>query len=282
MRKDARRDARIDVRMATLLDRSTVLAIALAAIAGQSGAAARRAAAVPILVELFTSEGCSTCPPADTLLDKLISMQPVPGVAIVGLGEHVDYWDRLGWRDRFSSASFTTRQQAYGAALKVADVYTPQMVVDGEAAFVGSDVAALQRAIERALARPHGAVDVMLDPSTAGRIAVTVKVTDLPAVGTGDRAEVTIAVAEDGLRSDVTRGENRGRALSHAAVVRYMSTIADNAATGTVCRGDVKLDKEWRTGQLKIVAFVQERRSRRVLATAEARPVHIEAKLPQP
>src|SRR5437867_3002658 len=123
----------------------------------------------PILVELFTSEGCSDCPPADALLEKLIAGQPASGVAIIGLGQHVDYWDRLGWKDRFSSAALTERQQLYQARFRTESIYTPQMVVDGRAELVGSDTTAARRAIERALTSPHGVVRIDMDSDGARR-----------------------------------------------------------------------------------------------------------------
>src|SRR5438034_10624758 len=120
------------------------------------------AAPMPILVELFTSEGCSDCPPADTVLGQLIRTQPIGGAEIVGLGEHVDYWDRLGWKDRFSSAALTGRQQLYQTRFGTESIYTPQMVVDGRAEFVGSDAPAARKAIEKALALPHRRVSLDL------------------------------------------------------------------------------------------------------------------------
>src|SRR5262245_4799567 len=128
---------------------------------------------VPVLVELFTAEGCSTCPPADKLLDAMISSQPAAGAIIVGLGEHVDYWDRLGWKDRFSSAAFTRRQQLYADHFKADNIYTPQMIVDGETAFVGTDVEAARRAIERASVAPHGILQIELDTSVTNRATIT-------------------------------------------------------------------------------------------------------------
>ena len=150
-----------------------MLAIALA-----SGGGLRAAAVTPVIVELFTSEGCSDCPPADTLLDKLIAMQPVAGAQIIGLGEHVTYWDRLGWKDRFSADALTSRQETYQTHFRTESIYTPQMVVDGRLEFVGSDAAAARKAIEKTLAAPHGVVTIDAD---GGHIAVTV--TGLPAVG---------------------------------------------------------------------------------------------------
>jgi hypothetical protein len=223
---------------------------------------------VPVLVELFTAEGCSTCPPADKLLDAMIASQPTASAIIVGLGEHVDYWDRLGWKDRFSSAAFTRRQQLYAERFKGENVYTPQMVVDGETAFVGNDVEAARRAIERAAAAPHGVVGLQLESSVANRVAVSVTVSGLPAMD--DRAEVIVALVEDGLQTDVKRGENKGRMLTHAAVVREMTTVGEVTNDGTAVRAELKIGQDWRRERMKVVAFIQKRKSRRILATASA------------
>jgi len=227
-------------------------------------------AQVPVLVELFTAEGCSSCPPADTLLEKLIDAQPPAGVQVVGLGEHVDYWDRLGWKDRFSSAALTARQQKYANRSKGADIYTPQMVVDGQDAFVGSDLAAARRAIERAIAGPHGSVRINVDEAAANVAHVALAVTGLPASAAGDRADLLVAITEDRLRTEVKRGENQGRTLTHAAVVRDMRTVAEGVSSSSAAEATIKLASDWARPNLKVVAFVQERGSRRVLATAVA------------
>jgi hypothetical protein len=258
--------------------RTSLLLVALTLAAASRGA--RAAPPTPILVELFTSEGCSDCPPADALLEQLIASQPTSGVEIIGLGQHVDYWDRLGWKDRFSSASLTNRQQLYGARFNIESIYTPQMVVDGRAELVGSDTNAARRAIERALTSPHGVVRIDID-SDAGRqgrrdlvgdaksVVLQVTVSDLPRLGLGDRADIVLAVTEDHLRSDVTRGENHGRTLTHAAVVRYMAAIGQAASEGvSSARADIPLAADWQRDQLKVVAFVQELRGRTILASA--------------
>ncbi|HEY7055923.1 MAG TPA: DUF1223 domain-containing protein [Vicinamibacterales bacterium] len=251
------------------------LACAAATVAGIGASSAvsrldrQQSSDVPVLVELFTAEGCSSCPPADALLEAMIIKQPAEGVMIVGLGEHVDYWNGLGWRDRFSSAALTARQQVYTRLNKV-ETYTPQMVVDGASVFIGSDVGAAKHAIETARAVPHGALQIRTEPVSDREIGIAVTASGLPPLDAGDRAEVVAAVTEDHLRSDVKRGENAGKTLTHAAVVRQMVMLGDEPA-GQPVRGRLKIDADWDRSQLKIVAFAQARRSRRVLATAAIR-----------
>ncbi len=226
--------------------------------------------AVPIVVELFTSEGCSSCPPADVLLEKLVAGNAT-GAEIIGLSEHVDYWDRLGWKDRFSSAALTDRQRVYQTHFNTDSIYTPQMVVDGRAEFVGSDAGAARRAIERSLALPHGVVTITLDEGASQQVALQVQIHDLPRASRGDHADIVVAVTEDHLKSDVQRGENRGKTLTHAAVVRYMATIGQAASDGpTSARAAIPLAAEWQPANVKIVVFVQEQRSRTILASAAA------------
>jgi hypothetical protein len=221
----------------------------------------------PVVVELFTSEGCEDCPPADAVLQKLVEAQPIGGAQVVGLGQHVDYWDRLGWKDRFSSAALTSRQRAYAARFRNESIYTPQMVVDGRAEFVGSDAGAARRAIEKALASPHATVHLTIDGDAArGPLAVTVTATDLPRVSRDDRADLVVAITEDDLRSDVKRGENKGRVLTHAAVVRYMATLGEAGAAAA--HAEIAVQPDWQRDHLKVVAFVQEQHSRAILGSA--------------
>ncbi len=223
-----------------------------------------RAAEAPVVVvELFTSEGCSSCPPADALLRQLVDTQPIAGAQIVALGEHVDYWDQQGWRDRFSSAALTNRQQTYARALNVESIYTPQMVVDGRVQLVGSDAAAARRAIEQERSAPRGIMKIAIEPH-GDRVGVTIAA-GMPATASrGQRAEIVLAVTEDGLTSDVRRGENHGRVLTHVAVVRQLLTLGDAGAASV--QREIVIDPSWQRDRVKLVAFVQESRSRRIVA----------------
>ena len=252
-------------RICLMRQRATLLFILLVSIAP-----ARSAPRPTVLIELFTSEGCSSCPAADALLQRLVEASPrsaADDVAVVALGEHVDYWNHQGWKDRFSSAALTNRQQLYAARFNVASIYTPQMVVDGRAALVGSDASAARRAIDRAAAAPHGVVRIAIEKPFPD-LSVVVDVSELPAIGRGDRADILLAVTEDHLTSHVTRGENHGRVLSHVAVVRRLVTIGEANGPSASARAAVAIAPDWQRDHLKLVAFVQERRGRTILASA--------------
>jgi hypothetical protein len=223
-----------------------------------------------VLAELFTSEGCSSCPPADAVLSMLVHDQPLSSVEVVGLGEHVDYWDRLGWRDPYSSASFSNRQAEYGARVfHTADIYTPQIVIDGQYEAVGSDIAAIRKAIVRAASVPKAMISLEAGADGPAQIAVHAQVTSSPGVTRHDRGDIIVALVSDRVSDDVTRGENRGKRLTHSAVVRSLTTIGSMAESETTATAAVTLHvaPEWKTNDARLVAFVQERRSRRVLGT---------------
>jgi hypothetical protein len=224
------------------------------------------AGSTPVLLELFTSEGCSSCPPADALLLRLGRTQPVRGVDVIVLEEHVDYWDRLGWKDPFSSAAMSARQTEYGEALRAREVYTPQMIVDGRTEFVGSDEGDALRAIRAASATPKPAVHL----SWAGGDALAIQVEPLTNATRGDAPHVYLAVDENMLHSDVKHGENAGRALEHDGVVRQLIAVGktDTGSAGFSSTVAVPADSQWKRANLRAIVFVQERQSRRVLAAA--------------
>lgn len=230
---------------------SGVLAAALLVAAPVAGAGG----SVPILVELFTSEGCSSCPPADAVLARLVREQPVRNVEIVALSEHVDYWDSLGWRDPYSSALFTERQEAYASRLRRGSIYTPQLVVDGRSDVLGSDEGAARSAAAAAAMEPHGAITARRQGK-----ALHLEATLPPHSG----AEVLVAAVDDPPPGRVARGENAGRTLSHVRVVRELLRVG--RIDRNAWSGDVELDT--RAASLRLVAFVQERASGRVLASA--------------
>lgn len=223
-----------------------------------------------VVVELFTSEGCSSCPPADQVLSDLVGRQPVPGAQVIALGQHVDYWNRLGWTDPYSSRAFSVRQNEYANSFHSTEVYTPQMIVDGRTQFVGSDRGAALQAIARAARAPKAQVRITRLGAAAGdKFALGVRVDNLPPVSRGDRALVFLAVTEDGLHSDVRDGENAGRSLNHSGVVRRLSLLGTAQADGTTTASPtVTLEAGWNRAHLQAVVFVQEQTSRRVLGAA--------------
>jgi hypothetical protein len=220
----------------------------------------------PVLVELFTSEGCSSCPPADELLSRLGKTQPVRGADIIALEEHVDYWDRLGWKDPFSSESATARQNEYDLAFAGGEAYTPQMIVDGRAKFVGSSDTDALRAIRTASQAPKPTVQLSWEKDDV----LTIRIDPLNNTAERDGQQLILVVAENMLHSDVKHGENAGRALEHNGVVRQLLPVGkiDAAPAGFSSSVAVHSAREWNRANLRAVVFVQERRSRHILAAA--------------
>ncbi len=223
----------------------------------------------PVIVELFTSEGCSSCPPADKVLAALARTPQVEGAEVIALSEHVDYWNRLGWNDPFSSPQFSQRQGEYSGFFGKGDnVYTPQMVVDGTREFVGSNAGAAMNAIAEAIKERKGDVEIKVENISGAAASLNVKVENLPQISKNDNAIVLLAVTEDNLISSVSTGENAGRKLPHVAVVRYLQNVGEITGDKTLTP-TVVLPREWKRENLNIVAFVQQSGSRRVIAAGK-------------
>jgi hypothetical protein len=222
--------------------------------------AARAAGASPVLVELFTSEGCSSCPSADKLVARLSAEQPVAGAQIVLLSFHVDYWNDLGWKDPFSSPVFSGRQRDYAAAGGKTGVYTPQAVVDGRDEFVGSDEGRARDAIAAAARSPKARLQVARLAAAGPGVSLEVRV---PA-GSLAPGQVALAVVEDGLQVAVPAGENAGTRLHHHAVVRWFKVLGQAGGEGGVFLARVVMGAGWRPERLRAVAFVQEPSTREI------------------
>lgn len=229
----------------------------------------------PVVVELFTSEGCSSCPPADAFLTKLEEEQFVDGAEVIAIEEHVDYWNHDGWTDPFSSLEWTLRQQDYASAFKLNGAYTPQMVIDGREQFVGSRIRQVSNAILQNSRIPKGILMITETgrPASANEARqFSVSITNLSGASARDPTEVWFAVTERGLHSQVNRGENAGKHLHHASIVRWMHKIGvanGNASSSPfTAQASVKLKPAWNVENLRAVAFVQERQSRRMLGAS--------------
>jgi hypothetical protein len=237
--------------------------------ASREAVAAPQTGRAPVIVELFTSEGCSSCPPADALLKKLEEQQPIGKAEVIALEEHVDYWNNGGWSDPFSSVEMTYRQEQYAASFRTNGPYTPQMIVDGHAEFVGSNSRQAQQEIEEAAGRDKAEILLTANSPAAERSEqFNVRVGKLGGATAGDTAEVWMAITETRLQSSVTGGENSGENLRHAAVVRRLHKIGEAKTAGEFSfAGDftAKLDSNWKRENLRAVVFVQEKKSRRIL-----------------
>ncbi|HEX8871737.1 MAG TPA: DUF1223 domain-containing protein [Candidatus Acidoferrum sp.] len=220
-----------------------------------------------VVVELFTSEGCSSCPPADELLKKLSEEQPVAGAEIIALEEHVDYWNQLGWKDPFSSSEFSERQSEYASRLRNRNVYTPQMIIDGQTEFAGGHASEAREAVRRAAGTAKVELQLTRKPG-ANRDTATFEAQIHQRPG-GRDLELWVAVTEKNLRVDVKAGENSGRALAHAPVVRLLKKTGTLSASGVPgMEFSVKLQSDWRRENLSVVAFLVERGTGRIAGAA--------------
>jgi hypothetical protein len=239
----------------------------------QAPASTSEAERTPVVIELFTAEGCSSCPPADAFLARLAEQKVIGNAQLIALEEHVDYWNELGWVDPFSSSDWTFRQRDYSAVLGNGNPYTPQMVVDGAVEFVGSQTQKARQAILDASGKTKTPVSLTLGNANGAKSeSFHVQVGKREGTAKRDAAEVWLAITETGLHSSVTRGENAGKDLHHAAVVRSMRKIGEAKGEGEFSfAGDasVPLRSEWKRENLRAVLFVQEKKSRRILGAAE-------------
>jgi hypothetical protein len=201
----------------------TIAALAALMLMAQDFVAAPGRAAesrAPVVVELFTSQGCSSCPPADAFLGELAQRKDV-----IALAYHVDYWDYIGWKDRYASPAWTDRQKAYAGALELRTLYTPQMVIDGRVDAVGSDRSNVSYLIDRAAALPK--LELTLDSSGSRHVL------HLPEARFSKPATVWLVIYDPEQRTQVNRGENAGSTLSEYNIVRDLRKLAswDGKAT---------------------------------------------------
>jgi hypothetical protein len=232
-------------------------------------AASPVAAAPPVLVELFTSQGCSSCPPADALLSKLAAEAPD---RVVVLAFHVDSWDHEGWRDAFSSAAWTRRHEAYGRKFGSA-TYTPQAVVAGGTHVNGSNARELERAITAASARPVAELTLEL-VATSSSVAAAIAVRIPPELA-GRKLDLMLAIYESGLVTQVGRGENGGKTLRNDRVVRSLERVArigKRNAPAERYEATAKLASGWIRDRVGVAVILQDASTLEIVG-AVARPI---------
>lgn len=196
-----------------------------------------------VVVELFTSQGCSSCPPAEAMISVLAKNRG----QVIPLAYHVDYWDRLGWRDPFSSADWTRRQMFYVRAFRLNSAYTPQMVINGSRQFVPNSVSMNAALDEASRKQPQGTIAFELKRN-GSKIEAAVRA-EAPA-----QTDVVLVVFEDGVTTKIERGENGGRTLTNDAIVRRLVRVGSGSLTKSV---DLDVDPSWK--RLGVVVFLQDR-----------------------
>lgn len=218
-----------------------------------------------VLLELYTSEGCSSCPPADQWLSRVKNA----GLSVVPVAFHVDYWNKLGWPDRFSNANYTVRQHEVSRRNGLSFVYTPQVVLNGKDFREASGTEMLSRRLQSINATPRAKLQITQNVSDA-QLALNISA-ELANAATGIDVQTFIAIVEDKLSSQVSAGENQGRQLNHDAVVRSLMGPFPLAANGvTQVQKSVEIDKAWKRADLSIVAFVQSAKTGETLQALQA------------
>jgi len=214
------------------------------------------------VIELYTSEGCSSCPPADAVVAKL--EKESAGKSIYILAYHVDYWNNLGWRDVFSDADYSKRQKEYAQYLKISSVYTPQIVVNGKTEFVGSEENTLLTAINTALQKEAPSQLTLANmQQSRGHLLV-----HYDAKNTGNHSALLLALVQKTAQSTVNAGENKGRLLSHVQIVRQLQTVAlTNNQTGTE---KIILPNEFTPKNWEIIGFIQNTSTGEITGAARA------------
>ncbi len=223
--------------------------------------------AIPVIVELFTSEGCSSCPPADRLLKELSEAMPIPGAEIIALEEHVDYWDHLGWKDAYSSSIFTERQNEYARKFGNSGVYTPQMIVDGHTELIGSRSGKVRETIQNSASQPKLCVHLTpVASAKRGEASFEIKISEFSKLTKVKEVELWVAITEKNLHTDVKSGENSGERLQHAAVVRTIRKL-DNfrGPASYLTKANFNLDSSWQLANLSAVAFAVDKNSRNII-----------------
>ena len=218
------------------------------------------------VVELFTSEGCSSCPPADRVLGRLVTDAAKEGTRIFPLAFHVSYWDSLGWKDPYAGAEATKRQREYAAAFEGAGVYTPQMIVNGSDQFVGSDAEHARASIAAAL-KAEAMVGIAATAVQEGdRVRIRVEVGD---GGNREGLVLVAALVQRGLASEVKAGENAGRKLTHENVVRDFAVLRIGPA-GSAVDAELRVPGASDRSELGVIVYVQDRATRRIVGAARA------------
>lgn len=210
------------------------------------------------VIELFTSEGCSSCPPADDAVAKVLKEY---NNNVYVLGYHVDYWDNLGWKDAFSSTAYTQRQKNYAKEFNLSSIYTPQIVVNGEEQFVGSDDAQLHNTINKDLKENASEnLSVRANAKDNNTIDVSFK-------ANASRNNLNVALIQSIASTNVQRGENSGATLHHVNIVRSLQTISLKNNAGNI---SFNLPAGLSAKDCAVIAFIQNPKNMKIIAAAKA------------